>query len=144
MFLLAPATSLFGYQFHPLQFHRFQSKKQRPKSQSLCQPFPKILLKKTSCRWNAESTAEARKAPTFTSISPNQKQFFSCRNHPFIWCDSSWLRCIQPKSLVPFPQKCFPFTKPLMPAGVTIKELDVVGETDRPHRQDVANNTCNH
>ena len=30
-----------------------------------------------------------------------------------------------------------------MPAGVTIKELDVVGETDRPHRQDVANNACN-
>ena len=59
MFLLAPATSLFGFQFHPLQFHRFQSKKQRPKLQSLCQPFPKILLKKISCPWNAESTANA-------------------------------------------------------------------------------------
>ena len=59
MFLLAPATSLFEFQFHPLQFHRFQSKKRRPKLQSLCQPFPKILLKKISCPWNAESTANA-------------------------------------------------------------------------------------
>ena len=59
MFLLAPATSLSEFQFHPLPFHHFQSKKQRPKLQSLCRPFPKILLKKISCPWNAESTANA-------------------------------------------------------------------------------------
>ena len=59
MFQLAPATSQFGFQFHPLQFHHFPSKRRRPKLQSLYRPFPKILLKKISCPLNEESTAKA-------------------------------------------------------------------------------------